>query len=241
MSQGTVVRLVTKKEGLHGVSFEEAFGRRWRGVRLDNLRLSRLGEPVAFHVRPVGRPFQPGSVLYFSSEGASTNPYGHEAVYELEVGASGEAMELVTAPPSGFTIDFYRHLAEREENRMYLGTLVEAPDLWLWEFVLSPATKSYAFSVGSLSDVSEPSRLELWMMGASDFPASPDHHVRVYVNGNLVDEASWDGKVARKMEADLPPGILREGDNLPADRKRRGHRSLLLHGGSGSICRPLSP
>ena len=38
--------------------------------------------------------------------------------------------------------------------------------------------------------------------------------MRVYVNGSLVDEVSWDGKKARRIDVELLPGILKEGENL---------------------------
>jgi Peptidase family C25 len=54
------------------------------------------------------------------------------------------------------------------------------------------------------------------MQGVSDTPADPDHHVRLLVNGFPVGDDSWDGRAARSLEADLPPGVLHEGDNVLA-------------------------
>jgi hypothetical protein len=48
----------------------------------------------------------------------------------------------------------------------------------------------------------------------SDFDANPDHHVRLYLNGSLQEEASWDGKESRELELVPLPGTLREGENL---------------------------
>ncbi len=38
--------------------------------------------------------------------------------------------------------------------------------------------------------------------------------MRVSVNGSLVEELSWDGKKARRIDVELLPGILKEGENL---------------------------
>ena len=129
-------RLLTTERGLHAVRYEEVLGGR-RGVRARALRLSRQGESVAFHLESASakasagpaRVFKPGSVLYFVSEGATANPFGSEAVYELEVGHSreageaGESMpEISAAPPSGEPTRFYWHRAEREENHYYQGS-----------------------------------------------------------------------------------------------------------------------
>ena len=210
-----VARLETTERGLHSVRYEDVMRGR-RGGRAKTLRLSRQGETVAFHLEPNGSRFKPGSTLYFLSEGASANPYGREAVYELELGRAGDTMPRVSAAPSGEPTRFYWHRAEWEEDRYYQAALLEAPDLWLWDLLFAPVVKSYPFEVSALalSALREPSKLSVWLQGVSDFRANPDHHVRVYVNGTLVEELSWDGKQAKHLEVALTPGLLREGDNL---------------------------
>ena len=211
-----VARLLTTERGLHAVRYEEVLRSR-RGVRARALRLSRQGETLAFHLEPSSRRFKPGSTLYFMSEGASANPYGSEAVYELEVGHSGEAgasMPEISAAPSGEPTRFYWHRAEWEVNRYYQAALLEAPDLWLWDLLFAPVVKSYPIEVSALVPNSEASKLSVWLQGVSDFQANPDHHVRVYVNGSLVEELSWNGKQAQHVDVELAPGLLREGDNV---------------------------
>ena len=181
--RAVVARLLTKQRGLHSVRYEEMMGGR-RGVRAKTLRLSRQGETVAFHLEPNPNRFKPGSTLYFMSAGASVNPYGNEAVYELEVAQSGEAgksMPEISGAPSGESTRFYWHRAEWEENRYYQAALLEAPDLWLWDLLFAPVVKSYPFEVSNLAPSSEASTLNVWLQGVSDFRANPDHHVRVCV------------------------------------------------------------
>ena len=213
-----VAHLLTTERGLHSVRYEDVMRGR-RGVRAKTLRMSRQGETVTFHLEPSSRRFKPGSTLYFMSEGASSNPYGSEAVYELEVGRfgdAGESMPEISAAPSGEPIRVYWHRAEWEENRYYQAALLEAPDLWLWDLLFAPAVKSYPFEVSALAlrAPSEASHLSVWLQGVSDFRANPDHHVRVSVNGSLVADVSWDGKRAKKIDVDLWPGLLQEGDNV---------------------------
>ena len=209
------MRLVTTERGLHSIRYEEVLRSR-HGVRARALRLSRQGESVAFHLEPSSRRFKPGSTPYFVSEGASANPYGSEAVYELEVGQAGESMPEISAAPSGEPTRFYWQRAQWEENYYYQAALLEAPDRWLWDLLFAPVVKGYPFEVSALalSAPSEPSKLSVWLQGVSDFRANPDHHVRVYVNGTLVEELSWDGKQAQHLQVELAPGLLREGDNL---------------------------
>ncbi len=209
-ARNLLARLATTGKGLHEVRYEDVFRTR-RGVDVSQLRLSRLGKPVALHVVPQGERFVPGSRLYFLSEGEGANPYAREAVYELELGAGGLVMELGSASPWGEELASYLKTDEYEENRFYQAGLLEARDLWLWDVVMAPSTKSFPFEVNELRSGS--SRLTVLLQGTSDFEADPDHHVRLYVNGALQQEVFWDGKASQKVDLDLSPGTLREGQN----------------------------
>jgi hypothetical protein len=208
-------QLVVRQRGLHAVSFEELLDPRWRSLPVRELRLSRQGEPVAFHLEPAGSNFGPGSVLYFHTEGASLNPYGNEAVYELSLSRGGGVMmPLVSASPSGSATSFAWSLERREENKSFQPGLLEAPDIWLWDSLIAPVTKRFSFAVQNLVPTVEPSQLTVFLQGGSDQEGVDDHHVRILVNGSAVGEAIWDGKTATALPASIGPGILREGENL---------------------------
>jgi Peptidase family C25/Concanavalin A-like lectin/glucanases superfamily/Domain of unknown function (DUF2341)/Propeptide_C25 len=216
-SRSVARRLVTRERGLYGVSYEEIFGR-GRAVAASSLRLSRLGDRVAFHLEPDPGMFGPGSRLYFVSDGASSNPYGNEAVYELESSSSGTEMATASSAPSHSVgeprVSFYWKEVSREENVYYQAGLLEAEDPWLWDVLLAPMTKSYSFEVSALvSAGGEPARLSVWLQGASDLPESPDHHVRVGVNGIPVLDSTFEGKSSFHVTAAIPEGALREGQN----------------------------
>jgi len=206
-----LARLSTSRPGLYRVPFEEIVDARRQALPAESLRLSRLGEAVAVHLEPSSSSFGPGSALYFVSRGEASNPYANEAVYELEWGSAGKRMTVQTAPPRGSSLDSYQRRVEVEENRYYQAGLLQAPSLWLWDVLLSPASKSYPFTVSKL--VEAPAKLEVWLQGGSDFEAALDHHLRVLVNGVQVGEASWDGKTPTTIAADVAPGVLREGEN----------------------------
>ena len=168
-----------------------------------------------FTSRPAGSRFGPGSTLYFVSPGAEANPYGDEAVFELELGVAGGArMAVEDASPSGALTRSYLRRDAHEQNRIYQAALFETDEHWMWDSLFAPAVKGYGFSVSALAPGTDPARLELWLQGGSDFPESPDHHVVVYLNGTRVAERSWDGKVPHALDVELGSGVLREGDNL---------------------------
>jgi len=210
-SRGRIAELVISEAGLQAVMYEEVRSDP-RGVLSSSLRLSRRGQSVAFHLEPQRAVFGPGSVLYFVSEGPNSNPWG-DAVYELEVGVPGTRMPVFSGAPSGPPTSEYQDEMEWEKDRFYQAGLLEAPDLWLWDLLVSPTTKSYPFTLSQVSPGATPARLKVWLQGASDFEADPDHHVRVSLNGQVVGEASWDAKVERVIEVEVDPGILQEGAN----------------------------
>jgi hypothetical protein len=210
-----VAHLLARDEGLYAVAFEDAFLYHRRAVPTQKLRLSRLGKDVPFHVEPDPSRFAPGSVLYFLSGGGSLSAYANEAAYELSVGTRGTSMPVVASPPAGDTLAEAVAHGSWEQNRYYMSGLLEAPDIWLWDSLLSGTPpKSFTFALSGLAASSEPAVLSVWLQGATDFDASPDHHVRISVNGSFVAEGSWDGKTARRVEALLYPGTLHDGDNV---------------------------
>jgi hypothetical protein len=211
--RGVVAQLVTKQPGLHQLPFEAVFPSSRRGVTTQTLRLSHQGQPVPFHVEPEGALFRPGSSLFFLAQAAS---YGGNAVYELEVGPKGPRMSVVDASPAGPAVNEALRTVRFEKNRLYQSGLLEAPDLWLWDLIVAPATKSFPFTLTQVTSSSSPARLAVVLQGGSDFPADPDHHVRVLLNGVVVAETSWDGKKEQVLEAEVVPGLLGEGGNTLA-------------------------
>ncbi|HEY7697358.1 MAG TPA: C25 family cysteine peptidase, partial [Vicinamibacteria bacterium] len=209
-----VARLVTRERGLYALRYEDLVRATRRLAPTSSLRLSRLGISVPYHLEPPSHPFGPGSTLYFMSDGASLNPYGREAIYELEWRVSGPTMERIDARGPASVLELYWQTVEREENRYYQAGLLDAPDLWLWDLVSGGETKSFPFELSALRPGDAEPRLEVHLQGASDFLADPDHHVRISVNGVHVAESSWNGKTAVTVAADVPFSILREGENL---------------------------
>jgi hypothetical protein len=122
-------------------------------------------------------------------------------------------MATVSGSPSGPATLEYLDEKEWEQSRFYQAGLLEAKDLWQWDLLVSPVTKSYPFTLTQVSPSSTAAHLTVWLQGASNFEADPDHHLRVMVNGAPVGEVSWDGKTEKAITAELLPGILQEGAN----------------------------
>src|SRR5262249_28764106 len=204
-------QLVVKDRGLYRVDYTDVFSMRAGEIPTSSLRLSRQGTSVAFHVEPDPTRFGPNSSLYFLTEGASLNPYG-DAEYELLPGALGLQMSEEQTTPAASTVLEEQATLTREENHYYQAGLLDAPDLWLWDLLVSPVSKSYAFAADHVSSGSA-GHVTVWLQGASDFDGVTDHHVRVRVNGVMVGDATWDGRLPNTIDADVPAGVIHEGAN----------------------------
>ena len=212
-SSNVVANLVTHDSGLYGVSYRALFGNRGRGVKTRKLNLAYQGEPVAFYVLPNKKQFKRGSRLYFLSGGEEQNPYGREAVYVLSVGGGGQKMARGSASPSGSPVDHYWKTLKLEENHLFQGRLTTAPDVWLWDFLLAPVTKAYPFNVQGLASTSESGSLTVWLQGTTNLPTNPDHHIRIYLNGLLLQDFTLEGELPWMGEISVLPGALLEGQN----------------------------
>ena len=109
--------------------------------------------------------------------------------------------------------DFAKLVERLEENHYFQGRLTTAPDIGLWDFLLAPVTKSYPFEIHDLAPVAESARLKVWLQGTTDLPVVPDHHVRVYLNGMLLEDFTLEGELPWMTETELLPGALVEGEN----------------------------
>jgi hypothetical protein len=210
-----LARLATRSRGLHGVAFEEIPGLS-APLALSDLRLSRLGDPVAFHLEPRRRPFGPGSVLFFLAEGTDS-AYGNEAVYELATGPGGIQMPgpvpTRRTPPSAM-LPLLRHERSFERDGSYLPALLEARDLWVWDLgIPGGGGASYPFTLDSPVLAPETARLSVDLQGGSDTEADPDHHVLAFVNGSLVGETRFDGMVPTTLTLEFPTSLLLDGEN----------------------------
>ena len=216
LSQEVLAQLHTSRLGLHGVRFEDVFPGRARSLSTSLLRLERQGEVASFHVEPGRGVFGPGSVLYFHAERkAESTDYTREVSYELLRSREGREMGVVQAIPQGASlVKPSTGQAQFETNRLYQAGLLEAPDVWLWEALVSGASRTKEFALSGVDTGSvESSRVIVHLQGGSESGATADHHVSVTVNGSVVGETRFSGKRPYRMDVAVPASVLREGTN----------------------------
>jgi hypothetical protein len=203
--------LATTQSGLHAVSFESLFPGRTRPLSSELLRLRRQGVDVPLHLEPPGAQFGPGSVLYFhAGTVASSTSYSGEVVYALERAAGGARMGEVSSPPAGDPVGSLGR-GEWETNKFYMPEVLDAADLWVWDFVVGGAAKTKSFSLEGVDfEAPASARLEVYLQGGSDSTGTVDHHVQISLNKMVLGEARFDGWKPHLFEADVPLIQLRD-------------------------------
>jgi len=210
----SAVKLYVAEDGLYRVPLAdlEAAGLAGAAQRPHDLALT-------WHDQPIPR-FIEGEALIFYGQG-SRSPYAAEAVYQARLTSDGvnpqeRSVPLTSLPPA----TTYTATSRLEEEQVYYARATQDAHRWLWVSLTAPRTFTISFELTGL--VAGPGRLRVALLGGTQSPVQPDHHVRLTLNGQVVADASWDGQTPYLVDVSLPTGTLRDGENtlvthLPGD------------------------
>lgn len=168
--------------------------------------------------------FHRGSDSYFS-------PYSDGNVYWLNWGeqagrrlAETDAGLYIKDPnllvsPTAF--QFTQHIEEDKQFDRLLLVTDEKQDHWFWEIMNAP--RSYEFKFQLLQPINTNTAwVKVLLHGSTHPDKNPDHHIVAKINGQLIEDTTWDGQVAHEITAVLPNQVLIDGENalsvtLPGD------------------------
>ncbi len=181
-------------------------------------RLTNRGQDVARLVKGEegDDSLDPGDVLLFYGEGLDTK-YTDTNVYWLTWDGGGLRTPWLDGTPSGAepTPVFFSTTHRFEQNKMYQFSRPSGPegDRWYWDYVFSsgaPAANTYTVTLRHLA--TEP--LSATVRGLlRDYAADPEHHTQVYLNGHLLEDATWAPQIEHLFETTVPQSYLVEGTN----------------------------
>ena len=149
--------------------------------------------------------------------------YTDTNIYWLRVsGSTGLRMSekdgSLTEPPATTPIAFENSL-HLEEDHWYVPYLPmqEEADHWYWDFIQAtsvPVSKTFNATLNNLAVGPYTPTLRAKLCGGLSNSINPDHHVKIYVNDNLVEDTWWDGQTEHLTEADFSQSYLIEGTNV---------------------------
>lgn len=192
-------------------------------------QLFNQGRAIALRV--VGQSdgsFDPGDSLQFYGEAIDTK-YSGVNVYWLTWGnVAGLRMVELAGTPDGSApvLASFMNQERLEKNLIYVSNHPSGADqdVWYWDYLNTttpdtPVSKNFVAPLDHISTLP----LTVTVRGLfKGYSATPQHHTRVFLNGHLIDDATWQPQAEYFFEVQAPQSYLLEGDNtisvqLPMD------------------------
>lgn len=224
------IQLRVKADGVYRATYEQlkAAGFDLAGAMPQHLALTVGDSPVPLRVETNGgKQFGPGSYVEFVGQGLNTL-YTDTNVYilKLDPSASRKAKEDSSSVKKGATVvPSYADTVIVARNRAY-SYASPAGDPWydtrLLAYAGSLVRADFTLGVDNLVQGGVGAELAVHLWGVTDWPRTPDHHVQIELNGQIVADQRFDGAVDQPIRVPLAAGAVLEGNNtvtvvLPGD------------------------
>lgn len=217
---GAMVKIAIEKDGLYYISSPELS--RLNGMSQDEVKqliktaglaLSNQGSEAAY------LPSEDYSGLYFYGQGTDSI-YTKENIYWLSKGRGtrmGYTTDVGPAPVEDLT---FTDTVHAEEDRLLAAYPFMDPeaDFWFWDQIVGgwPGydTKTFKIDTMGAAVTTSTATLTVNLQGYTETPADPDHHVRVSVNGTVLDNDDWwNGTEKRSSSFEFSQSLLHSGPN----------------------------
>ncbi len=168
------------------------------------LRLTNLGQPVAFEVL---KDDTGAAVIAFSSAPVSTDYTGRN-VYVVSWGATGTPAPRVKLSKSGFAE--LPGMTRFEQNRYWVPFVSPNGDPWVWDFLSADYAPELQFDLPGpppATSASIPVRIGIY--GGTD----DSHTIKAFLNGSKVGQVTLSGKSMNEIRGNVSSASLRAGSN----------------------------
>ncbi|MCK5551970.1 MAG: hypothetical protein KAJ09_02410, partial [Deltaproteobacteria bacterium] len=152
---------------------------------------------------------------------AEDTRYADTNVYWLTAGGlDGKRMgEVLVDVANPVRPDSHWSVVHFEENEEYWGDVPgdEDVDRWFYRAYIggrNPYVRQYQLNLKGVMDTGDTATLRVCLFGLADLEPHPNRHTRIFINGNLVDDALWDGQVEYVADIQFPQTYLVEGNNI---------------------------
>ena len=216
-------KLLVDEDGIYQVSYEDLLAAGVITETLDGIepltfQLFNQADEVALYVDPgMDSTFDPGDYFLFYGQKANTK-YTDTNVYWLYWGvANGLRMASLVPPIDPTTVPSeFLTTQHAEDDHEYYFEESSGPDHdhWYWGMVYAwdaPAHGDYSTVIKKISPISHTISVRGLLEGYS---ASPNHHTKIYLNGNLIDDHSFStGSEYNFNISNLPLSYMQELTN----------------------------
>ncbi len=205
------------------------YGKKFTGERMASKYPNENRHWLTYYkVLPDGSrvPWKPSINHWFFEKYNPVNTYW----LKIDSAHTGLRMATIDGSPAGNTsapLPYYHAIAHIEQPRIYYSYHFTNEDTFVWEKITS--THKIITSTSGLTDtplvthtiqlnnplpgVSTPTLRSESIALINNPYVSPDHHLRLFVNGQMASDVTWDGKSRIHTSDDFNPSILRSGSN----------------------------
>jgi len=214
-------RLLVNQDGLYQVSYADLQA---AGVPVDSLdprtfHLSNQGQEAAILVNgEADGSFDPGDYILFYGQGLDTRHTDRNVYWLTWGGTNGRRMAAVDGAPGGTATvpASFQTPHHAEENHVYTSGYPSGPDEdhWYWWYVRAasaPASGNFTTTLQHVAAAPPTATVRGLLRGYS---AIPQHHSLIYLNGHLIDDATWAPRAEYAFTITVPTSYLLEGQNV---------------------------
>ncbi|MGC9397325.1 MAG: C25 family peptidase propeptide domain-containing protein, partial [Anaerolineae bacterium] len=207
-------KILVDEDGIYELTYTDLIT---AGVPVDTLdprtlQLHNQGSQVAIYVDgEADGVFDTDDYVLFYGQKMTTK-HTDVNVYWLTWGdANGLRMATSDGTPGGGADvpEYYRTTQRIEENKIYQSPRPSGPDndRWYWQFVwaTTPTTFTTSFNLTHPITTSTNATVTGLFKG---YTAVPEHHTQVYLNGALLDDATWLPAATHMFTATVPQSVL---------------------------------
>ncbi|MBN1810401.1 MAG: DUF11 domain-containing protein [Anaerolineae bacterium] len=184
-------------------------------------QLHNQGEEAAIYVSgEQDGTFDPGDHILFYGQKMDSR-YTDTNIYWLTWGeADGQRMAEVDGSPTDAPVPPFFHTTQHvEENHLYQSRYASGTggDHWYWTRVIAFSSTSYDYDVmlHHVATALYSATVRGLLYGVSVSPSDVNsHHIRLYLNGRLVDDFFWPAAGEYVFEVVVPQAYVVEGRNV---------------------------
>ena len=228
--RGQAYKISVNEEGIYRLTWQDLYdiGLKLNRLNPGKIKIYNQGKQIPIYVAggKDGR-FDYGDYIEFYGE-AIHNRYTSTNIYWLTTdGRQGLRMRI--KPPfsgTGQTPASFLSDIRQEKDEMYWMDIPDkgyVDDHWFFgDSLWAPGSVDFTIPLSAVAAVQEEAMVEIALQGISYGFSDPDHHTRIYLNGYLIDDTTWDGDIEYIRQLNVPQSFLVEGDNtitieLPGD------------------------
>ncbi|NQT00244.1 MAG: hypothetical protein HQ595_04085, partial [Candidatus Omnitrophica bacterium] len=216
-------KIAVGEEGIYRITRQDLIDAGFNTRRLNprKIKLHNQGKEIPIYVSGErdGR-FNRKDYIEFYAQSLH-NRYTSTNIYWLSAGPGrGKRMKSkphrrirVSSTPSSFFAE-----AHHEKDEVYwmdIADTGEVDDHWFFADTLrAPCALDFTIPLESPEDVDKQATIELALQGISYGYNGPDHHVRTYLNGQIIDDVYWEGNTECVRQLSIPQSYLAPGENI---------------------------